>query len=484
MGRTRTGSRARRSGTTTALAAGLLCLLWILAPAPAGAAPDEGDGPPVEVSYNLRLRTEAHDTPAGNPALDRDFYFHNARFRLGLDAARGAWRFHAVLQGAAAFDLPDNGAFGIGPVYTAANDGDTDPSQAGVAELTAGWHGERGGFTLGRQRWADGLETLTGVANLDAVKRRRLAERLIGNWDWVNVGRRYDGVSGELGLGDTAHLSGFAFRPLAGGVDYDDAFEQLDDLAVYGLTLTARHGAWLPHTELRLYGLVYDDERPGALAAAGGAVDVTTWGTSLLAGNDANDLLVWLAWQQGDWGPADHDALAWIVEGGHRFTLADLPLVLRGGIAQASGDDGGNDHGTFFNLLPTNHKFYGSMDFSAFQNLRDLYAELLLGAGKPWSLRLALHRFELVERTDAWYGGSGAFDEVRLGFAPRRPPTGSFSDRHLGDEIDLSATWALGHGFKLDAGVSAFLGGDGGEEVLRADGDGTWAYVQVSWSGH
>lgn len=467
----RRGSRVWRLG-------GVVLGLVLLPAAAASAAP------PAEVAASLRLRGETFDTPSGDPALDRDYTLLGVRARLAVDAAPGRWRLHAVLQGAATSGLPERGAFGIGPVYFAASGGDSTPSQAAVAEASVGWQGDRFEATVGRQGWRDGQEILTGVANLDAVKRRRLAERLVGNWDWVNVGRRYDGASFGLRLAEAVHVAAFGFRPLAGGVDYDDAFEPLDDLRVFGLTVTGRYGAWLPASEVRLWGIRYDDERPGALAAAGGPIELDTAGVSVLAGGEGGDLLVWLAWQRGDWGRADHDAVAWIVEGGRRFQCGERSLYLRGGGAQASGDDtpGGRDHGTFFNLLPTNHKFYGAMDYSAFQNLRDLYTELLVAGAGPWSLRLALHRFEIVERGDAWYGGSGAFDAARLGYAGRRPPGGRFSDRHLGDEIDLSAARKLPHGLSLDAGVSAFFAGSGGEEVLTAEGDGTWAYLQVSWS--
>jgi hypothetical protein len=439
-------------------------------------------GPQIDVPIHLRVRWETWGSPSGNPDLETDFDYWKLRARVGLDLEWEHWTLHGVLQGAAGFGLPENGAFGIGPVYVGANDGDTDPSQVGVAEASVGYRSERFRMTLGRQGWKDGLEILTGVPHLDQVKKTRLSERLVGNWDWVNVGRRYDGFSFGVDF-DSSDLSGFALRPLAGGVNYIDAFESLDDLNVYGLTLTGRYGKWISGAELRLFGLLYDDGRPGAVAVAGGDIQITTLGASLLLGGERRDLMLWTAFQRGDWGPVDQEGWAFIVEGGYAFPDAIASPGIRLGIAQASGGElGGDSHSTFFNLLPTNHKFYGSIDFSAFSNLQDIYALVLLKPGAKTNLRIGLHTFALDDTSDAWYGGSGAFDEQRLGYVARRPAGGgSFSSDSLGNEIDIQANWSFKHGLGLGAGLAFFNGGSAAREILSVDDNGTWGWIQFSW---
>jgi hypothetical protein len=328
----------------------------------------------------------------------------------------------------------------------------------------------------------EGAEVLTGVASLDQVKRRRLSERLVGNWDWPNVGRRFDGLTLGVDL-DRVHLSGLALRPLAGGIEYRDAFEELDDLTVYGVTTTGKYGTWLPRAEVRLFALRYDDGRPGAVAAAGGDLEIMTWGASFLGGGDRGDLMLWGAVQTGDWGPAEQDAWAFIAEIGHPFAGAPAAPVLRAGIAAASGDRRpGGAHGAFFNLLPTNHKFYGSMDFCALSNLRNLYVEVQLRPAERLAVRAEVHSFALLAERDAWYGGSGAFDEAALGFPARRPAAGRFSSTSLGSEVDLELTWTLGHGLTLAGGAGWFAGGAAAEEVLTADEGGGWGYLQLGWT--
>jgi len=371
--------------------------------------------------------------------------------------------------------LPENGAFGIGPVYFAANDRDDAPAMLGVLELSAGWAGDTVSFVVGRQPWADGFETGTGVAQLDAVKRARLAERLVGNWDWVNVGRRYDGGSAKID-GDGIHGAFFLFHPLAGGVEYDNAFEPLDDLTVGGATATLEYGTWFPG-EARLFAILYDDDRRGAVAAAGGAVEIDTLGASLLLGDARRDVLLWGAWQSGDWGPQDHSAWAGIVEAGWRLDGGGKPEI-RFGVARASGDQPNGGHEAFFNLLPTNHKWYGAMDYNAFSNLLDVYA---LGSRSfgPWKAGAELHHFSLVEKGDGWYGGSGAFDDAPLGYALRRD--GRFPATDLGWELDLTAARAVGD-WKLVTGASYFVGREAAEHLLREDADGAWAFFQISRS--
>lgn len=450
----------------------LIVLILLVSPAAA----------PAEWTFDARFRWESNDAPSGNPAADQDFDFSHLRARVGVDLKGKRWSFHAVAQGAGSFSLPENGSFGIGPVYFGANLGDDSPTDFGFPELDVAYEGERFFAKLGRQKWSDGTETMTGVAYLDGVKRRRMGERLIGNWDWVNAGRRYQGLSAGW-KGEALHFAAFGFEPLQGGVNYQSAFDDFDgDLSLAGATLTGRYGHTLKSAEWRLFGIEFEDERLPARTTAGAPIEITTLGGSLLLGNERGDVLLWYAFQTGDWGVVDHDASAYVVEAGRK--LLDGPTQISGrlGVAEASGDgDAAGDHETFFNLLPTNHKWYGAIDFSAFSNLRNYYFDAVLSRGRL-TLGLGVHRFELPERADAWYGGSGAFNLAALGYAARRPAGGRFDDDTIGHEIDAALGWKLGNGLKLDGGVSYFDGGAAAEEILTMDADGTWAWVQMSWS--
>lgn len=440
--------------------------------------------PQFKSSFELRLRWEGFDTPVSTAQQDEGYDFGAVRLRVGGDLKWERVTLHGVLQGAGSAGLPENAAFGAGQSYVAANDGDTEPEQVGVAELSAALRAGSFQLVLGRQPWNDGLETMTGVEYLDGIKRRRIGDRLIGTWDWPNVGRRYDGLSFGGTLGDSTHLSGFAFRPLAGGVNYKDALEELEDLTVFGLSVTGKYGAWIPGSELRLFAIQYDDERRGALQAAGGELGITTLGGHFLAGNARNDLVLWGAFQGGDWGRVDQEGWAFIVEAGHEFKEDAVKLGLRVGAALASGDDPSTpEHEGFYNLLPTNHKFYGGMDYLAFSNLQTVYAELLLSRGPRWNLRLGADLFELNELGDAMYVGSGPFDEARLGYTLRRPVGGGgFRERRLGTEIDLDLNVSLRKDLRLSVGGGLFSGGAAMAQTFPEDQDGTWVYTQLAWT--
>ncbi|HEX6902288.1 MAG TPA: alginate export family protein [Thermoanaerobaculia bacterium] len=441
--------------------------------------------PEIKPIFDVRLRYEGFDTPARNTTADRSYHLGLGRARVGLDAKWTHWTLHGLVQAAGVVDVPENPAFGAGSNYLSANNGDTSPSQIGIAELNAQY--ANGGFrmTLGRQFFVDGFEVSTGVGHLDAMKRRLLADRLVGVADWTNVGRRFDGASFGYGKG-SGHLAVFGLRPLAGTFDHEDAFDPLDDVEVYGLTVTGQHGAWIPGAEVRLFAVQYEDGRQVAQTqpgAAGDDLSITTAGASLLAGNASGHVLVWGALQTGEWGTADQEAWAFIVNAGRNFPSAPGKPMVHVSWEQSSGDDnpGGGDHETFFNVLPTNHKYYGIMDYVDFPNLRDLYVETLLSAGEKVKVRLALHDFALTERSDAWYGGSGAFEEESFGYAARVPASGRYPSDELGRELDAELTWTLPHSLTLGAGGGLFWGGEAAEAFMPVEADGSWLYLELTW---
>jgi hypothetical protein len=437
--------------------------------------------PEIKPTFDLRLRWEGLDTPARTAAADRSYDFTLGRFRLGLDAVWPHWTLRGMVQAAGALNIPENPAFAAGTNYLSANGGDTEPSQIGIAELSATY--ANGGFkaVLGRQPYVDGFEVQTGVAHLDAIKRRLLSDRLIGVFEWPNVGRRFDGASFGYGWG-SSHLAGFALRPLHGAFDHEDAFEPIDDVTTFGLTLTGRHGGWIPGTEVRIFAIQYEDSRAVARRTAGGDLTLTTAGTSFLAGGAPGHVLVWVALQTGDWGTADQDAWAYVLNVGRSFAGARGKPMVHLGLEQSSGDAGpGGDHETFFNLLPTNHKYYGIMDYVDLPNLRDLYVESLWTVGERTRVRLAAHDFALSERTDAWYGGSGPFEEESFGYAARVPAGGLYPSKDLGREADVEVNVTLPQGFGLGVGGGYFWGGEAAEAFAPIESDGNWTYVELTW---
>ncbi|HVG07231.1 MAG TPA: alginate export family protein [Thermoanaerobaculia bacterium] len=447
----------------------LFAVILLLA-SPVAAAPPE-----IKPSFDLRLRWEGFDTPARNAATDPEYDLGLARFRAGLDLIWTRWKLHGMVQAGGVFNIPENGAFAAGPTYFAANRG-TDVGVIGLAELYAAYEAEGLKLVLGRQPYADGMEVPTGVAHLDGVKRRRLSDRLVGTFEWPNTARRFDGASFGYGPGST-HVAVFGFRPLVGAFDSSgEAFEEIGDVTVYGATVTGKHGQWIPGTEVRIFTVQYEDER----RVARGELSLNTSGASFLLGNATTDLLLWGALQTGDWGLVDQDAWAFLVDVGRRFDNLPGKPAFHLAWEQSSGDPHptAGDHETFFNVLPTNHKFYGSMDYLALQNLRDLYVESLLGIGPKLKVRAMLHDFALTEQADVWYGGSGAFEEESFGYAGR---LALYPSKDLARELDVEVTWPLQSGFELGIGGGHWWGGEAAETFFPAEKDGNWLYLQLGW---
>jgi hypothetical protein len=148
---------------------------------------------------------------------------------------------------------------------------------------------------------------------------------------------------------------------------------------------------------------------------------------------------------------------------------------LRGGINVSSGDTdpGDHDHGTFFNMLPTNHFYYGFADQLSFQNLTNPFVQLRLAPLDTLAFNVFVHWFSLTEDDDLRYAGTGAFDKASFGF-PSFPTAGR---RRIGTEYDVVATWTPHRITSFEVGYSHLDGG----AMFRgnADRDLDWFYASL-----
>ena len=174
------------------------------------------------------------------------------------------------------------------------------------------------------------------------------------------------------------------------------------------------------------------------------------------------------------------DAFMFVAQGG--YTFADLWASPRLGLeySYGSGDDNSKDgvHGTFENLFPTNHKFYGYMDFASLQNLQDVRAILQLKPTPRMSVAVEGHGFWLVNKNDAFYNvGGGA------------PTPGGYAingtrGNFLGTEIDVIGGYALTRNSLLEAGYGHFFTGEYIDKSLAGKNGGSqdanWVYLQTT----
>ncbi len=173
-----------------------------------------------------------------------------------------------------------------------------------------------------------------------------------------------------------------------------------------------------------------------------------------------------------------HEAWAVHVAGGYTFTNVTWKprLGLEYNFATGDSNPGDQKHGTFVNLFPTNHKFYGFMDFFSWQNLHDASGSASAVPFKNFSVRLDYHAFWLATPSDFFYqvnqqpratGGYGL-----------NPGAGSF----VGQEVDLVASYKLKNWAAFEAGAGRFFTGSYVKDSLQALGgakDATWVYAQA-----
>lgn len=413
----------------------------------------------VVFSFSERLRGEFVDwfePPAAAAARGAERYaFLASQMRGGVRVLYAPFELVVEVQDTRLAGLPGDaalssspGPLGPGALYVA-NSHDTEQGETFLKQghLTLRYAGVTA--TAGRFEYRDGLETLPADGTLLALKRSRIAERLVGAFDFTHVTRSVDGV--KLAYDRPAwNVTALAARPTAGGFEIS-ANRSLDDVGLAGLAIGLKRLPIEIPVDARLFYFYYDDQRRDALKADNRALGaraadrdrlaIHTIGAHVVAAIDAGpgtiDLLAWGAAQSGAWGRLDHDAWAFAAEAGYQLPNTPWAPWLRVGLNRASGDDAPGDrtHRTFFQLLPT-ARTYALFPFYDAMNAEDWLAELLLRPHRLVAIKTDYHRVRLTEARDLWYAGGGAGNPDIFGYAGL-PSNGR---RDLAHVVSLSVT--------------------------------------------
>jgi hypothetical protein len=173
----------------------------------------------------------------------------------------------------------------------------------------------------------------------------------------------------------------------------------------------------------------------------------------------------------------NQEAFAAHVAGGYTWTNAFGTPRLGLEYNYSSGDSSTNDnkHQTFDNLFPTNHKFYGYMDFFSWQNMHDVRVAASIKPLKKLTVTLDYHNFWLANTHDYFYQVSGL--PRRTGGYGINPDAGSY----VGSEVDLVGAYAITSYASVQAGYGHFFTGDYVKNTLESVGssDANWVYVQL-----
>ena len=270
-------------------------------------------------------------------------------------------------------------------------------------------------------------------------------EQFISPLEWANVRRRFDAIK-AFWTADTWQLDVFAAKPVVVRDNKPDPWA--DDVCFYGAYFSYKG---IERHTLDMFAFAQDDSRnrrnPNLRT---GDMDRYTVGASFSGKTDNFDYLALAAGQWGHWAGDRIEAYAWSVGGG--YTFADYTCKPRVGIGfdWASGDSSWRDGkvGTFDQLYPLGHAYFGYLDLVGRQNIQDLSADV-----SAWAVpdkvkaKLAYHMFWLEEERDALYDAGGT--------ALRRSFAGTSGDQ-VGQELDVTLHWQMCPHSSLLLGYSHF----------------------------
>ena len=446
------------------------------------------------ITASARLRWENWDW--FNAARDGSYSYLGALLRAGVRIDGG--KVGATVEAAApvlvglpgdAIAPPPQGQLGLGAAYSAANHNDQNAAGLFIkqAVVRVGRTDRGHSLRIGRFELIDGTETTPAPSTLAALKRDRIAHRLIGNFGWSHAQRSADGARYNLNA-PGFNITATAIRPTR-GVFSTNGWRSLDIEVAYA-ALSSRADS-SSAVDWRLFGAFYRDDRRGPVkadnrlladrAADARPIELGTFGAHVLLadtiGSVAVDGLGWGALQTGSWGALDHRAYAFAVEAGVQVPTAGKPW-LRAGWNQTSGDGSAVDdrHETFFPMLPT-PRIYARFPFYTNMNLRDRFVSLSLTPHARVALRTEAHSLRLSDAADAWYAGGGAFEPGSFGYSAR--PSGGSND--FAKLVDVSGQIRLHRTATVNVYAGWALGDTVVDRIYPQGGSAMLGYLELEW---
>lgn len=287
--------------------------------------------------------------------------------------------------------------------------------------------------------------SLTVQAKLGRQELNYGDQRLIGSFNWSNLGRSFDGAVVRL-ENKAFWLDGFVTR-IHPAQNLEDEFAGL-----YG------HWKNFPGGELEPYLLFLHGDHAGLNNSD---LNLVTLGSRISAKFKKNyDYGMEAAYQTG--ASAGNLVNAFAAHAHFGYTFPDFGKLRLGGEYNFASGDSNPKAGhvtTFNNLFPTNHDKYGYMDLFAWRNMHDFRAGLSAASLKFLKASLDYHLFLLPDPVNGVFRASGA--QLRAG-----TPTAS---RFAGQEIDLLLKFEPIKYFDAWVGYSIFFPGSFFKDTGGAD---------------
>ena len=292
-------------------------------------------------------------------------------------------------------------------------------------------------------------------------------QRLISPLDWGNIRRAFEGVK-MLGETPNWRWDVFAVRPIINGRrNLDESDEQKD---FYGLYTTWKGSKALSADFYAL--LLKDNNRTTNSNSRTGRRTVYSIGNRLHGRCGSWDYETEAAAQFGTY--AGDRIRAWMATAGAGYTFADVSWKPRIGLLYdyASGDSNPSDaiHGTFNQLFPLGHAYFGYLDRVGRQNIHAIKAQLKVKPTPKLTAWGDFHTFLADQDRDALYGANGV--PIRSG--------GAGGSSFFGHELDMTMKYALNKHTKILAGWAHFFPG-GFIKRTGTSEDADFLYAQVEY---
>jgi len=449
-----------------------------------------------QLTVGNRLRGEFSDWfQAAEPNDNNRYDFVGNRSQLGIGVTRGPLSAFLQYQHTELVNVPA-GATGVDSTYFA----NTRRHFQEQGWLRQGWiqaTPKLGDWRItaqgGRLRFLDGSETVAPDANMQWVKSQRVAERLIGPFDFTHIGRSFDGAR-LAGDTEALNLTGFALWPTSGGFEISAGRGM--DVNLAGLSATVKDHPGFARSEARAFWIYYHDGRPSngdvvvldnrPLPARQGDrrdLDIHTFGFDVLhvepLGPGKADGMLWFAGQVGDWQSQAQGSWATAVEVGYQLPNVWAAPWLRAGFFRSSGDGDptDDDHHTFFQLIPT-ARAYAFTPFYNLMNNQDTFVQLLMKPLATVFVRSDFHWLQVSDHDDALYFGGGATKQDFFGYGG----TAAGGHHQIGYVTELSVSWKPIPVLELAAYYGHTFGGSVVEHGFPGRSDLDYGFVETTLS--
>lgn len=279
------------------------------------------------------------------------------------------------------------------------------------------------------------------------------SQRLVGPGDFSQVPRTFEGGMGIIRVADWT-VTSFWAQPVV--VDKYRFNKSTSDQRFFGVFGTGPVHV-LP-VNLDLYWLSADNAAATFNGTPGRERRHTfggrTWGK---IGRTGLDFEVEGAAQVGTVGRGDVAASMFTTVVGYTLPVPRMSPRVYAEFDYASGDrKPGGDVGTYNQLFPNNHSYFGYIDYIGRQNIASASAGLALTPVRDLTLSLQQYFFLRASDRDALYSKAGSV---------LRPGTGTTA-HYVGAEIDLLAIYNFTRHLLGYAGYSRFFAG----EFIRKSG--------------